>query len=143
MRLVGEPSVAQRVEADGDALLRRSSAVPLRSVGYRSEAWRARRLMTSAPSPNEHGREGEEALYVSMAQARGCWRDLTNVNDAAETAAALLADRAAGLLGGGGGGGEAIALLLAAQPAPVVDFGGCSRSMPRARAGAFGKVRKR
>ena len=70
---------------------------------------------------------------------------LTNVNDAAETAAALLADRAAGILGGGGGGGEAIAPLLAAQPAPVVDFGGWLKvdAEERARGAKLGKVREK
>ena len=97
--------------------------------------------------PNEHGRvSGEEALYVSGWLKRGpSGVILTNVNDAAETAAALLADRAAGILGGGGGGGEAIAPLLAAQPAPVVDFGGWLKvdAEERARGAKLGKVREK
>ena len=149
MRLVGEPSVAQRVEADGDAPLEAlGCGLALRSVGYRSEA------VAGAPFddqravvPNEHGRvTGEEALYVSGWLKRGpSGVILTNVNDAAETAAALLADRAAGILGGGGGGGEAIAPLLAAQPAPVVDFGGWLKvdAEERARGAKLGKVREK
>jgi hypothetical protein len=52
---------------------------------------------------------------------------LTNVSDAAESAAALLRDHAAGELRArrrGGGGRAGVALLLAAQPQPAVDFAG-------------------
>jgi len=52
---------------------------------------------------------------------------LTNVSDAAETAAALLHDHAAGELQArrhSGGGRAGVAPLLAAQPQPAVDFAG-------------------
>ena len=89
---------------------------------------------------------GADGLYVAGWLKRGpTGVILTNVGDAAESAAALLRDRAAGALGDGDGGREGIAPLLAAQAAPVVDFAGWLRidAEERRRGEAQGKPREK
>ena len=114
------------------------------------------------------GGDGYAGLYVTGWLKRGpTGVILTNVTDAAETAAAVLRDRAAGKLGdlgsgsvegghgvthghghGNGGerraGGAGVAALLAAQPQPVVDFAGwlAIDAEERRRGAAKGKVRE-
>jgi hypothetical protein len=70
---------------------------------------------------------------------------LTNVNDAAETAAALLADRAADRLSVGGDGAGAVREHLAGQDAPVLGFDswGAINTVELERGKAASKVREK
>ena len=70
---------------------------------------------------------------------------LTNVNDANETAAALIADRMGGKLDVGGGGADAVRKRLAAQRQPVLDFEAWKRidASEVARGKQVGKVREK
>ena len=125
-KLEGPPSASQRANLIEGSEYELPCTLALRAVGYRSSP------IDGAPFdaargvvPSTGGRvDGEAALYVSGWLRRGpTGVILTNVNDAAETAAALLEDRAAGKLDAGGDGGEAVRAELVSQGAPLVDFG--------------------
>jgi len=123
--LEGAPSAGQRANVIEGSEYDLPCSLVLKSVGYRSSSMkgvpfdRKRGIV-----PNEGGRvEGASALYVTGWLRRGPnGVILTNVNDAAETASALLHDRQAGLLATGGKGGDAVRSLLAVQQAPVFGF---------------------
>ena len=148
-RLVGEPSAQQKATAVDGSTFSLPAQLCLRAVGYRSTP------LAGAPFdeargvvPNQGGVvSGDDAkgLYVAGWLKRGpTGVILTNVGDAAETAAAILRDRGTGALPAASGAGrEGIAPLLAAQAAPVVDFGGWLRidAEERRRGAAKGKVR--
>jgi len=147
--LDGPPSASQRATpVEGSEYIIPATLV-LRSVGYRSSP------MQGAPFdvargivPNTGGRvDGDEQLYVTGWLKRGPnGVILTNVNDAAETAKALLADRAAGKIASGGGGGEAVREILAhTSSAPVLGFDAWSKidALELERGAAAGKVREK
>ena len=157
--LVGEPGAQQKAVAIEGSTCSLPAQLCLRAVGYRSTP------LAGAPFDDKRGvvpnvggvvtGDGDEArgLYVAGWLKRGpTGVILTNVGDAAETAAAILRDRSAGALpedassslsGAGKAGREGVAPLLAAQAAPVVDFGGWLRidAEERRRGAAKGKVR--
>jgi len=128
--LEGPPSAAQRaVEIDGSEY-ELPCELAMRSVGYKSLP------IDGAPFdekrgivPNSLGRvAGENGLYVAGWLKRGpSGVILTNVNDAAETAASVLEDWRAGVLGAARGGANAIDALLAEQGKPIVGFDGWRR----------------
>ena len=98
--------------------------------------------------PNKGGRvDGDEQLYVTGWLKRGPKGViLTNVNDAAETAKALLDDRAAGKHTSGGRGGEAVKELLSrTSSAPVLGFDAWAKinALEVERGTAAGKVREK
>ncbi|KAL3922263.1 MAG: hypothetical protein SGPRY_004621 [Prymnesium sp.] len=102
----------------------------MRAVGYRSTP------IEGAPFddkrgivPNSMGRvQGASGLYVAGWLKRGPnGVILTNVNDANETALAVLEDRKAGLLEREVGGGDAVRPLLLDQGKPIIDFEGWLR----------------
>ena len=91
--------------------------------------------------------DGDEQLYVTGWLKRGpTGVILTNIADAAQTAKALLDDRAAGKLADGGGGGDAVRSLLArTSSAPVLGFDAWGRidALEMKRGAAAGKVREK
>ena len=118
----------QSAVATGEKEVIRAGMV-LRSIGYKSEPragvpFDARRSVV----PNEQGRvvraagavERERGLYVSGWLKRGPSGIIgTNITDARETVACVLADQSAGELGAGTGGGAALRALLAARGKPA------------------------
>ena len=154
--LQGEPAADQRVALSQGDQYELPCSLALRSVGYRSSPIAGAPFDTSrGVIPSEGSRVTEEAravgaapLYVTGWLRRGpSGVILTNVNDAAETAAAILQDRTAGLLDEGiaGGGGEAVRELLSQQPTAVVGFEAWQRidELERHRGSAAGKVREK
>lgn len=101
-----------------------------------------------ATVPNTGGRvDGAPALYVSGWLKRGpSGVILSNINDAAETVAAILEDRAAGKLDAKGvGGGDAVREMLGGGTAPVLGFDSWDRinQLELERGKAAGKVREK
>ena len=124
-QLEGAPSPSQRASVVVGSEYDLPCGLALRAVGYRSSP------LDGAPFddargivPNRGGRvDGCPDLYAAGWLKRGpTGVILTNVADANETAANVLADRAGGKLADGGEGGDAVRAHLALQAAPVVGF---------------------
>lgn len=129
----------RRAEASGEAV-RVACGYAFRSVGYRASPLPAVPFDTRRSLvPSAHGRVLHSAdagarpvpgLYCAGWFKRGpSGVILTNIADGAETAAAILADRATGAIGGGAGGLDAegsgsLRALLAQRGICPVDFGG-------------------
>eukprot|EP00900_Chrysochromulina_parva_P001062 jgi/Chrpa1/10957/Chrysochromulina_OHIO_Genome00005422-RA len=147
-KLEGEPSAQQRAHLVEGSAYDFPCGLVLKSVGYRSSP------LEGAPFdevrgvvPNRGGRvTGAPGLYVAGWLKRGpTGVILTNVNDANETAATLIADRLAGKLDVGGAGADAVRKRLAAQRQPVLDFEAWKRidASEVARGKQVGKVREK
>jgi NADPH-dependent glutamate synthase beta subunit-like oxidoreductase len=147
----------QSAVATGEKELVRAGMV-LRSIGYKSEPiagvpFDARRSVV----PNEQGRvvkgagsaERERGLYVCGWLKRGPSGIIgTNITDARESVACVLADQAAGQLGAGAGGGAALRQLLASRgkgAASVIEWPAWLRidAEERRRGAAAGKSREK
>ena len=146
--LEGEPSAGQKARLVAGSEYELPCTLALRAVGYRSTP------LDGAPFdaargvvPSTQGRvDGADAMYVTGWLKRGPnGVILTNIADAAETAASLLKDRAAGALASGGGGGDAVRGHVATQPHPVLDFAAWGRinELEVARGKEAGKVREK
>ena len=149
--LHGEPSAAQRATAVAGSDYELPCELALRAVGYRSSP------IDGAPFdsdrgvvPSSAGRvDGAPGLYVAGWLKRGpTGVILSNINDAAETAAAVLHDRAAAALDASGeaaGGCEAVRDFLAPQGAQIVGFDGWRKvDVEEMRRGeVVGKVREK
>ncbi|KOO53708.1 NADPh:adrenodoxin mitochondrial-like protein, partial [Chrysochromulina tobinii] len=147
-KLEGEPSAQQRAHLVEGSAYDFPCGLVLKSVGYRSSP------LEGAPFdevrgvvPNRGGRvTGAPGLYVAGWLKRGpTGVILTNVNDANETAATLIADRLTGKLDVGGAGADAVRKRLAAQRQPVLDFEAWKRidASEVARGKQVGKVREK
>jgi NADPH-dependent glutamate synthase beta subunit-like oxidoreductase len=147
--LDGSPSAGQRATAIPGSEYEMPCELSLRSVGYSSSAMDGvpfdadRRVVPS----HAGGRvDGCEDVYVTGWFKRGpSGVILTNVDDARDTASALLADRADGGLERGGRGHAAVREILSAQPRPVLDFAAWLRidAAERERGAAAEKVREK
>jgi len=146
--LEGAPAASQRARLVEGSEYDLPCGLALKSVGYRSSP------LEGAPFDEERGVvpssagrvTGADALYVAGWLKRGpTGVILTNVTDANETAAAVLADRQAGLLRTGGGGGEAVRELLRTQAAPILGFDEWKRidALEVSRGSEAGKVREK
>ena len=162
-RLEGAPE-KQSAVATGEKEVVRAGMV-LRSIGYKSEPiagvpFDTRRSVV----PNEQGRvvraaagaagaaataERERGLYVCGWLKRGPSGIIgTNITDARETVACVLADQAAGQLGAGAGGGASLRQLLASRgkgAASLVEWPAWMRvdAEERRRGEAAGKSREK
>ena len=99
------------------------------------------------PSADNARVDGCSDVYVTGWLKRGpSGVILTNVTDAQEVAAAVLADRAEGKLAAGGDGGAAVRSSLAAKGSPpVLDFAAWQKidALEMERGAAVGKVREK